>query len=258
MRAPVVAAALLLCSSLASAQRVAIGGTVVRDSAGTALAAATVTIPQLGLTTRTNYLGEFRLTGMPAGRYAIEIRQVGFAPLLDSITAGGAEAEREFVMRAQPVALDSVRVSAAAANTFPFQREVEERKKLGQGKIIENDELRANADNRNFANFLVSKIPGARLTRTGDGRQQYLATGRMACSGPAFSCKQAGTCWAALVIDGVVQFLPTVSGSMPDLEELKSEDFAAVEFYSAGAAPPQYSGTGYQCGVLLLWRRAKG
>lgn len=101
-------AALVVSSSLAAAQNSAIGGMVYTDSAGTALRGATVTLPALKLSARTNVLGYFRMTGVPAGRHAIEIRHSSYAVLVDTIEAGGDELERQFIMRAPSGRKDSI------------------------------------------------------------------------------------------------------------------------------------------------------
>jgi iron complex outermembrane recepter protein len=52
---------------------------VVRDSAGQPIDGATVTLPELGRTTGTSRDGTFAFGGVPAGRYTLVVRRLGFA-----------------------------------------------------------------------------------------------------------------------------------------------------------------------------------
>ena len=62
---------------------------------------------------------------------------------------------------------------------------------------------------------------------------------------------------AMAVNEGVADYVSGVTrGDPTDFSRLKSEDFAAIEYYSSGAtAPSRYNQTGSDCGVLMLWRR---
>lgn len=260
----------ILSSSVAAAQSASVGGTVLRDSLGHPLGEATVLLRPLGASTRTNYLGEFRFQSVPRGRYAIEIRHVGFAPLVDSVTAGDSGyGDLEYVMREQPARLDSVRVQAAGAMDFLYRDDFEFRRKTGFGRFIDGDEIRKSGDNHSFFDFIVARLPGMSLKATATpDRHVWPSTGRKPCKGPAFQCRGVNEpCYVAIYVDGIVRYLPSVSNTgqpgagynePPVLGDIRPEDLAAVEFYASGAtAPSQYNGTGSDCGVLLLWRRTR-
>jgi hypothetical protein len=58
-----------------------------------------------------------------------------------------------------------------------------------------------------------------------------------------------GQCVVDLYIDGQI-----VGDN--DLEKLRADQFAGVEWYSGAASiPVQYNKTGSTCGVLLFWSR---
>jgi hypothetical protein len=60
-----------------------------------------------------------------------------------------------------------------------------------------------------------------------------------------------GACPADVYIDGLI-----VSDN--NLEQMRVDQFAAVEFYAGGARTPvQYNKTDSNCGVLLLWTRER-
>src|SRR5690242_8624934 len=103
-------AALTMCfGGIAGAQTSRITGTVTRDSLDNRLAGAEVSIPSVNRSTKTNYLGEFRLDRLAAGTYTVTIKQVGFESLTDTITVGENGAiDRWFEMRPSSVALAPV------------------------------------------------------------------------------------------------------------------------------------------------------
>src|SRR5262249_15605091 len=107
-----IAAAVVLGVGIAArlaAQTAVISGTVYRDSAGHELSAAEVLLPDLNRRVTANWAGEFKIGQIPAGRHAIIVRHVGFAPLTDTIVVtDGAKLDREYVLTEQPVALDQV------------------------------------------------------------------------------------------------------------------------------------------------------
>lgn len=231
-----------------SAQKGVIGGTVVRDSIGTGLAEATVAISPLNHTARTNFLGEFRFENLPAGRYTVTFRRVGFGPRADTIAiVDGQVVDQEFLMTNAPVRLDSQRVVASATPIEPNMREFYDRKKMGFGHFVDEKEIRK-ADDHDFANFLAARFPGVSVFRPSPGTAILMSNGHGSCGKPAFQCRATGSnCQITVYMDGV----PTVT----NFDDIESTEFAAVEFYSTGQIPTQYNRTGNPCGVLLLWRR---
>ena len=158
--AVLVAAAAALPVRALAAQTAIIAGTVVRDSSGAALGEVTAAIAALDRSVRTNFMGEFRLDGLQAGTYVVTFRRVGFSPRADTITVtAGQVVDEEFIMKPQPVQLDSQRVVAESVAGAPYLREFEERRKLGFGRFIDEKKVRS-ADNKSFVDFVVSSVPG--------------------------------------------------------------------------------------------------
>lgn len=247
--------ALLVCvaaASTARAQTAVIGGTVVRDTLGHAVAGAEVALPGLDRRARTNFAGEFRFDRLPAGRHAIVIRHFGFAVFTDSVTVrDGQQVDADFVLTEQPVTLDSQRVVAAPASTVPATlREFEARRTSATGgHFFTTDELRKIEGGRPLMNYLANRLPGMLLYRPDPKNRpsEYYLGGQR---GP-------GRCPVALYIDGAAFYVPGVTRDQPpDISGFSADDFAAAEYYASGASlPPQYNTTQANCGVLLLWRR---
>ncbi len=96
----------------------AVIGTVT-DSAGTALANATVIVAEVGRSTTTNAAGEFVLRGLPAGEYHLSITRIGYAPghLVVRVPTDGPDVRVQVTLTATPLRLSSVVVSASPTGT---------------------------------------------------------------------------------------------------------------------------------------------
>ena len=87
--AVVVAAAALLAARPAHGQPAgSVQGTVVDEGGGAPLAAAVVTLEELGRSTTTEPDGTFSIDDVPAGNYRLTVTREGFAPLTSRVTAG--------------------------------------------------------------------------------------------------------------------------------------------------------------------------
>jgi hypothetical protein len=237
-------------------------GTVTRDSAGHALAAAEVMLPDLKRSVVANYMGEFRLSALAAGRYEIIIRHVGFATYIDTLEiAAGAHVDREFVLRELATKLEEVRVSAPERKYIsPALSGFEERRKTGNGHFITEEELRKN-DDHPLLNTLTSHISGVlRMPVDRRNNDEYLASGRKCGAGPAILSCKGGTsyCPVTLYLDGVLVYDSSRGESPPDMRTFDQRDIAAVEYYAGGATTPsKFNQTSSGCGVLLLWTRER-
>jgi len=79
------------------------GGTVhgrVADKAGAPLAHADVTIDGTLLRASTTALGEYTLTGVPAGTRTVRVRLLGYVQATAQVTVAGAQTEQNFSLQA--------------------------------------------------------------------------------------------------------------------------------------------------------------
>jgi hypothetical protein len=251
-----IALASIVAGRTVAAQTAAIAGTVLRDSTDKPLPETAVSISALNRTTRTNYLGEFRLDNLAAGTYVLVFRHVGFTPRTDTIVVKPGETrDGEFGLSTVPVELSAQKTVATATEPSTFidkstEREFNDRMKIGLGHFVTDSMLRKDADTRNFAYYLRAHFPGVRVV---DLRfEQILASGRKSCPGSAFSCGSgAAVCPIEVYVDGMLK-------APYDFQQVKSEDFAAVEFYTDGATmPARFNRTSHDCGVILLWTRTR-
>ncbi len=241
-------AVLVLPLHIGSAQTATLFGLVMRDASGHELSGAEVQLAGMPRAVLTNARGGFRIDAVPAGRYPLTIRHVGFRPLTDTIeVAAGQRVEREFVMAEQPQELDSVRVTAAETRYIsPNLRAFEERRKAGRGGYFITDSILRRNDERNIGGVVAANAPGVMLVSAAG--YTYLASSR-----------KGGKCWVGVYIDGVRIYDGTMGMiNRPDFNRIAVREYAAVEFYPGDASLPlQYSNRGSECGTLLLWTRER-
>ena len=237
-------------------QTAVFAGAVVRDTLSHGLSGATVAIPALKRSDTTDAQGEFKMTGLAAGRYAAVIRRIGFKPIVDTVVlVSGQSVEREYVLDPTAVELDSVRVSATKdAFVSPRLAQFEEDRKYAIGGHFLTDSVLRKYEDREFQDVLTSFIPGVRSFSVRPGAE-YLSSGR------GTNCRLSGclpVCPVTLWIDGVKFYDRAIGGEIPDFKLLQIRDFAGAEYYAGGASVPlKYGGTGGGCGVLVLWHREK-
>jgi len=259
--APIVTALLLLPFFHAAAQTAILSGAVVRDTLSNGLPDATVTIPDLNRTTTSDAKGEFKITGLPAGRHAVLVRHIGYGSLVDTVTfADGQDADREYVLDPTPTILDSVRVSATkdAPHLTAQLSQFEDHRKLGFGHFVTQDELRQN-DTRKLNDVLTSRMPSLRTYRPDPKHYptvEYLSSGQGVCAGGAMSCAPNQPCPVTLYVNGVLYYSANMRMDVPDIARFPTADIEAVEYYvGAAQVPEQYNATQSGCGVLVLWMR---
>ena len=242
-------------------QSAVFAGAVV-DTAGTPIANAEVAMPGLALIARTNELGGFRLTGIPAGTHAATIRRVGYGPLdIDLEFAAGQTTRRRMIL-SPVVALDEVEVVADRPDT-PLLREFEENRRLGLGRFLTRAELEKQ-ESRFFAD-VVRSIHGTRILQPGSGNQAWLVEPR----GPrslhnyakldpvdVSNGAQPGRCYSLIYLDNQLVYRQQDWEPLFNLNSIRTANVEAVEFYSSPAqVPARYSGLGSPCGVLVIHTR---
>ena len=249
-----------------AAQNAAIVGVVMRDTLGHALGGGIeVRIPQINAVAATNYMGEFRLTRIPPGKYLLTIRSVGYEPFSDSITfVANQTVTREFVLKPIATQLDPVRTQAAGAKKYrsPALNDFEERRVSGKGGyFIADSVMRLNEPER--LTDVLARIPG--LQKIPDRAAVYIASSRSTGDGglvfQSVNKRSEKThCYVTIYVDGVLRWQGPDSPTNPpfDLNLIQVSDLAGAEFYAGGASlPVQFSPTGTSCGVLLLWTRER-
>jgi len=160
------AAALLLLAAVVAeplqAQQGTVAGQVTDKSNQQPVAGASVLIIGTSLQARTSREGRYTITKVPAGRYNMQVRLIGYATATQPLTvAGGETATVDFALTAAAVPLDAVTISATGVEQL--------KRELGNtvGSIADVAKLVQNAAPSNASDLLNSRIPGVEVMQSG-------------------------------------------------------------------------------------------
>jgi hypothetical protein len=255
-------ATLILASRRGSAQ----GGhtTVVvgtgDGATGQFLRGVQVRLMPLELTQYTDSMGQARLSRVPAGKYMVQARRLGYQPLSAPILVAGEDSvEVVLLMHAAVAQLDPVVVSRSAV---PMAlREFESRRERGIGQFVTGAQ--------------IDSMPGASLQAVIEGHVRGVTVVGDNVNGMHLMSYRASTehalasvaapCWPTVYLDGV-QLLDD-TGRGPNLDVATLSWIGGIEYYSPSEVPVQYKSSGTlgtrgrnastspSCGVMLLWTR---
>jgi hypothetical protein len=198
------------------------------------------------LTTAT---GTVTLAFLPEGGSMLRVQKIGFEPFTQIVPISpGDTAPAMILLRPVATTLPTVVTKdSAPAYIAPGLRGFEERRKEGRGGyFVTEAELRKN-DTKTMT-YMVRRLPGMQIDcpRGPSLQNACYAYASRQKSKYAFL---GGQCQMDVYVDGIVS-------SDKNLELLRVDQFAAVEYYAGAATiPMQYNKTGSACGVLLFWSR---
>ncbi|HEY4219322.1 MAG TPA: carboxypeptidase-like regulatory domain-containing protein [Gemmatimonadaceae bacterium] len=247
-----------LAAQTSAAQSGTFVGVVTGDTLGHPVASAEVSLPELNRTTLANAQGEFRFGDVPAGRYAVVVRAIGFQLLTDSISiASGRTLDGELTLSPAVAQLAGVRTTATNAPAIPprlQEFDARQREKMS-GYFLSDSALRRR--DRDDLYTLIGMLPGVRVLMDKPASVYLASTHASNSPGPVFTAKTGGDCLFTIYKDGAKLFAPGEGSEPVDFSKIRVEDFYGVEVYpSAAQVPAQYSATGAGgCGVILLWTR---
>ena len=111
---PLIGILLFLGASTAKAQSGMIQGRVA-DSAGKAIANASVSVEGSALRTSSSTQGSYVLRGVPAGQRILRVRAIGYVSLITSVTvAGGATLQHDFTLARSAMELSPIDVTVGS------------------------------------------------------------------------------------------------------------------------------------------------
>lgn len=210
---------------------------VVRDTMGSPLVGARISVPGTGVEGTSTNGGAFLFEGLPGGSWMVEARAVGFEPKRVAVDfIDGSESLAELRLDGIAPRLDTVRVQADR-----WSREMaafEERKKQGGGYFIDDEQL--NKRNALFVADIMRATPGVTVSPGGQGgRDRVLMRGSAG----------AGSCVPAVFLNGMNT--PVPDGVLDNL--VSSAEVRGVEVYTrTGSTPPQFQSRN-GCGSIVIW-----
>ena len=207
-------------------------------------------IDMLGkVTARTTATGTVTLSYLPEGETLVRIRKVGFevTTMLVSISPEDT-VPLTVLLKSSAQILPTVFTTDSSVTTriAPGLREFEMRRARGNGVFVTEAELRKN-DTKNMTS-IARTMSGVKVACSRTGSSCVAMSGRQ---NSRLALGSAGGCPVDVYVDGAIS-------TENNLERMRVDQYAAVEFYAGGARTPvQYTKTGSSCGVMLLWTRER-
>lgn len=242
-----------------------IAGNVVTDVDGRPLGQTKITLRELGRTTETDSLGAFRMVGLAAGTYTLLAKRIGFGLAVASISVqDGKILEVEIGLQALAVQnLPRMQVTADSQQWGKLAAFDVRRLAHSGGKFLQAPELDS-ARGHTLSDVIRSSLVSASIVlyaRTGAElivSKRGIATIIQLPRADPSDDRSPRACFSQVYLDGVKIYSPMVSGgaAAPDMRRFRPETFAGVEYYSGPAVtPPEFGGTGAECGTIVLWTR---
>lgn len=238
-------------------------GTVLADPARQPIAGATVTIPQLALSVRTDSAGNFAIPSVPAGFHEVIVRAIGFQQIATRINFEVDDiVERDFRLRTSPNVLSEVEVKAdASSSRSPRIAEFDERRKMGLGHFLTQSDFEK-AEGRKLSDVLTSRIAGIRTVSYGSRQALISSRGLISISkmpaGDGMDRRMGATsrCYVQVIVDDIVRYRSAPDEQLLNIDTIDPSRIAAAEYYSASQTPAQFNrGGNAPCGTLVIWSR---
>ncbi|MEO8337635.1 MAG: carboxypeptidase regulatory-like domain-containing protein, partial [bacterium] len=200
----------------------------VHSSTGAPLIDAVINVADAAGSARTDSLGRFRLSGLPAGSQLVEARHVGSFIARRAVELRSGRIVDVQLSLERIISLDSIRIVAQRIK----YKEFEQRKRTGVGKYFTEDQIAQRHAFETSSLFLM--VPGFRVA--GSGFDAKIVSTRGAGFGR--------TCTPNVVIDNV---------PYQDINLLRPREIGAMEVYNDAAGGPPGANRG--CGVIVIWTK---
>jgi hypothetical protein len=235
-------ALLLPAAADLAAQSVGTVAGVVVAAADATPVQAHIRIASIGLNLLTAQNGAFRLTGVPVGEQTLDVRMLGYSPVVMPLRVRAGDSVIVRVsLTAIPAELAPMEVTDMTALT-PQLRGFEERRSRGMGTFFTREDIRR-MQPRLFSDVL-RRVPGMQIrsVQGGHGDNVAIETGRKPCS-------------LQFYLNGMPMPLPR---DVPVNYYISPEEVVGIEVYNGSSEiPSEFNSSQYnsRCGVVVVWTR---
>jgi Carboxypeptidase regulatory-like domain/TonB-dependent Receptor Plug Domain len=216
---------------------------VVRDTAGSPVAEADVSIAALRLLTRTDDSGAFTLRRVQPGRATLMVRRLGFNPTtMELEVRSGAVESLRVELQALPVQLAGVTVSERELRRRAAIEEFYRRRARGiGGAFVTRHDIESQHASR--LSDVLRNVPSLRFVRIRGGMGVRFVT----------ASTQRRDCAPMIWLDGV-------RAPGMEIDDLPPNTIEGVELYHGPSTTPmQFSQGGVTtCGTIVIWSRVPG
>lgn len=252
-----LALALLTLAAGPARAQVVLQGRVLDDSTERPIVGARlILLSRYGKTAgyqETDTLGRFRFTPHDNGRYALDVRAVGYRPALQTVL--WMMEDRNFAgleVRLTPhvALLAPVEVVALSAPTrSPVLANMEWRRRHGLGQMISRQEIEERHPLR--VTDILQETPGVRVDRQGSG-----ASRRVIHLGPPMPGPGGGDCPVQIFLDGMLATRDAPGGDVTVDDLVEPADVEAIEIFKGLAGvPAEFLNSQSRCGVIAIWTK---
>jgi len=224
-----------------------VGRVIAADSVAAPLAHVLVASPALGVSTRTDSTGSFRLPTTAAGPTVLRVVRLGFRAIEFVVELPtGDSLDLEIALEPLAASLPTVNVEARASGWR--LRDFDDRRARGMGSFFDESEIARHAPDGRLTTLLRG-VPGAVVRDSRSSSARYLLAGR-----GARPWSGSGPCYAAVIQDGIWVYRGG-PGALPfNLNDVNLKMVRAIEYYrSTAQVPADLAGLGAECGVIVIW-----
>jgi hypothetical protein len=203
------------------------------------LPGAQVIVQGIGMGGATDPGGVLRLTALPVGARAVEVRFLGYAPERAVVVLQpGRASALAFELELQPIQLAEVKVRTR--RSVLYSNGFHDRRGSGFGTFVTRDEIE---DMRpRFLSDVLRRMAGINLASSA-----YGGSSRASMRGT----KVLGSCPIQYYVDGTMTALFNV-------DEIRPEDVEGLEIYrGAATVPVTFNKGSAMCGVIVIWTRVQ-
>ncbi len=228
-----------LASHEISAQAV-LKGRIRSAQSETPLALVEVLIDSLKIRAWTNDSGDFRITDIPIGSHELRIRRIGFEGAVATLKVESSDS-LDIDLGLTPWVPELETIYVRAPRRSRVMQDLEEKRRRGFGRFLLPEEMR---DNEHRSLMDLVRQMGVEVLVDPRGNVA-VPMGRRT---PTFSSTNT-QCVMTLMVNGV-----RINDA--DLNKFQVSQLDGIEVYRRSSETPvQYTTTGDQCGVIILWTR---
>jgi len=222
-----------------TAQPAMLSGRVLHGAAEQPVAGAIVELAALGLSTRTDSLGRYRFSAVPAGEHQVAARAIGYDRWVGALRFSASDTvEVDILLGTALTKLATMRVTAAATDrwTALTLREFEDRRRTGLGRFLTKDYFEAN-EGQSIGSLIARRFAGLRHNgKSGMMESVYVAS-------------RGRNCVPNIVLNGI-------QTDAFGIGLLQATEILGFEFHSAATVPAQYNMTQARaCGTFIIWTK---
>jgi hypothetical protein len=218
--------------------RARISGTV-KTLGGTPISGARVSVTGAEGSALTNERGEFVLAGQPAGSQTVVVRKLGYDPAEFAVNLSPTRPMEVSVDLPEFVPVLSTVVVRAQMDVALDRIGFTQRKKVGLGRFMGLEDIERRGAQRVVD--LLAEFPMLRAVSTGGSGRQI--TGRT---------RGMGTNCVTFYVDGAVWM-----GDDAPTDYMLPQEIGAIEAYSAGSTPAEYTRGFHACETVVIWTKHK-